>query len=113
MARMVGKIVLSGVAAATLTLLSSGAFALDTEFSAAPVFADRYNAILAESVPPSEAMDVRFSGRLTLLDPYNATLLPAVLSSTATQAMEEFAASYAFAPDYPGPRVWEEVNPRR
>ena len=108
MANIVGKTMAYGAVAATLaTAVSSSAFAVDPEFSGPPVYGDPYNAMLAATVPPSEALDVRFSGRLVYLDPYNATLAAGVLSSIRTVAVEDLSTSYAFAPDYQGPRLWE------
>ncbi len=110
MASVIGKWIFCGAFAGALTLLSSGAFAGDPQFSGAPVQEDAYNAVLASLARMSETVDVRFSGRLAYLDPYNATLAAAGLPSTATAALAEFATSYAFASDYPGPRVWEGLN---
>jgi hypothetical protein len=108
MANIVGKAMVCGVVAATLVAaMSPAAFAVDPEFSGPVVYGDPYNAMLAATVPPSEAVDVRFSGRLVYLDPYNATLAATVLSSIRTVAVEDLSTSYAFAPDFQGPRLWE------
>jgi hypothetical protein len=110
MASVIGKWIFCGACAGALTLLSPGAFAADPQFSGAPVHEDAYNAVLAGLARMSDTLDARFSGRLAYLDPYNATLAAAGLPSTATAALAEFATTYAFASDYPGPAVWESVN---
>jgi hypothetical protein len=106
MANIVGKTMVWGALATTLAA-SSAAFAVDSEFSGPPVTSDPYNAMLAATAPPSVVVDVQFTGRLLYLDPYNATLAAAVVPSIRTVAVEDLLTSYAFAPDYQGPRLWE------
>jgi hypothetical protein len=106
MANIVGKTMVWGALATTLAALSP-AFAVDSEFSGPPVTSDPYNAMLAATVPPSVVVDVQFTGRLLYLDPYNATLAAVVVPSIRTVAVEDLLTSYAFVPDYQGPRLWE------
>jgi hypothetical protein len=106
MANIVGKTMVFGALATTLAA-SSPALAVDSDFSGPPIAGDPYNAMLAATVPPSVVVDVQFTGRLLYLDPYNATLATAVAPSIRTVAVEDLLTSYAFAPDYQGPRLWE------
>jgi hypothetical protein len=107
-ANIVAKTLVSGALAATLAAaVPSSAGANYPEFSGPSVDLDPYNEMLATTVPPSVAVDVRFSGRLIYLDPYNATLAAAALSSVGTVAVDDLYNSYAFAPGYDGPRLWE------
>jgi hypothetical protein len=108
-ANLVAKtLVCGGVAAMLAAAVPSLAVADYAAFGGSPVNGDRYNEVLAASMPAMTA-DVRFSGRMLRLDPYNATLVAAVLSSVRT--VEDLYRSYAFAPGYDGPRVWESSTP--
>jgi len=110
-ANLVAKtLVCGGVAAMLAAAVPSLALAGYSEFGGPPVNGDRYNEILAATMPAMTA-DVRFSGRMLRLDPYNATLVAAVLSSVRTVAIEDLYQSYAFAPEYDGPRIWESSTP--
>jgi hypothetical protein len=105
---IIAKTLVCGALAATLAAaVPSSAVADYPELSGSPVTVDPFNEMLAAMVPPSVAVDVRFSGRLVYLDPYNATLAAAVLSSVRTVAVDDLYSSYAFAPGYGGPRLWE------
>jgi hypothetical protein len=111
-ANIVAKTLVCGALAATLAAAApSSAVADYAEFSGPPVNVDPYNEMLAATMPPSMTVDVRFSGRLVRLDPYNATLAAAVLSSVRTVAVDDLYNSYAFAPGYDGPRLWENSIP--
>jgi hypothetical protein len=71
---------------------------------------DPYNASLAAAGLSSAeiaAIEVHFSGPMIYVDPYNTLLSTDVPSSTETVAIDNPHASFAFAPGYLGPRVWE------
>jgi len=111
-ANIVAKTLACGALAAALAAAApSSAVADYAEFSGPPVNVDPYNEMLAATMPSSVGVDFRFSGRLVHLDPYNATLAAAVLSSVRTVAVDDLYNSYAFAPGYDGPRLWENSIP--
>ena len=111
MANLVAKTLVCGGLAAMLTAaVPSLAVADYPEFGGPPVNGDPYNEILAATMPAMTA-DARFSGRMLRLDPYNATLAAAVFSSVRMVAVEDLYQSYAFTPEYDGPRVWESSTP--
>jgi hypothetical protein len=135
-ANIIGKTVVGGVFAATMTaampcsaqttvylhfgapavsadpyntlLAATSAGAAPTAFSGS--FLDPYNASLAAAGLSSTeiaAIEVRFSGPMIYVDPYNTLLSATVPPSTQTVAIDNPYASFAFAPGYLGPRVWE------
>jgi hypothetical protein len=136
-ANSIGKTVVGGVFAATLTAAmpcSAQTTTVYIEFGAPAVSADPYNAVLgaaslglvsnafsgrsldpynaslaAAGLPSAEiaAIEVRFSGPIIYVDPYNTLLSTALPSSTRTVTIENPYAGFAFAPGYLGPRVWE------
>jgi hypothetical protein len=136
-ATIIGKSVVGGVFAATLTAAmpcSAQTTTLYLQFGAPAVSADPYNAFLAatnagpvmnafggQSLDPFNAslgapglalteiatIEVRFSGPMIYVDPYNTLLSTSVPSSTQTVAIDNPHASFAFAAGYLGPRVWE------
>jgi hypothetical protein len=108
---MVAKMLVCGGLAATLAAAAPfSAMAGHADFNGPPVVSDAYNDILAASIP-TMPLDLRFSGRLVRLDPYNATLAAAAVSLVQTVALEDLYKSYAFAPSFEGPRVWESSTP--
>jgi hypothetical protein len=126
-ANLIGKAVVGGAVAATLTAFapaSAQTVVTHPEFGGAPVRFDPYNASLAVVVVPSEtvcqlwhacveALDQidtvyqRFSGAPVYLDGYNETLTMVALSVAEAAAVADPRTSYALAPGYTGPRVWE------
>ena len=111
MANIVAKsLVCGGLAAILAAAVPSSALADYADFGGPPVTGDPYNEMLAATMPAA-GFDVRFSGGLMRLDPYNATLAAAVLPSLQSVTVEDLYASYAFAPEYDGPRVWESSTP--
>jgi hypothetical protein len=111
MVNMVAKMLVCGGLAATLAAaVPSSAMADYADFSGPAVASDAYNDMLAATTPMMTP-DLRFSGRLVRLDPYNATLAAAAVSMVQTVGVEDLYRSYAFAPDFEGPRVWESSTP--
>jgi hypothetical protein len=137
-ATIIGKTVVGGVFAATLTaaMPCSAQTTVYIEFGAPAVSADSYNAVLSaaslalgpasnafsgRSLDPYNAslaaaglssaeiaaIEVQFSGPMIYVDPYNTLLSTAVPLSSQTVAIETPYASFALAPGYLGPRVWE------
>ena len=136
-ANIIGKTVVGGVFAATLTAAlpcSAQTTTVYLHFGAPAVAADPYNALIAAvsaglasgaftggSIDPYNAIlaavglssveiaaiEVRFSGPMIYVDPYNTLLSTAVPPSIQTVAIDNPYASFAFAPGYLGPRVWE------
>jgi hypothetical protein len=111
-ANIVGKTVVSGALAATLAaLMPSSAVAVYPQFSGPPVYVDPYNAMLGGATPTSiqtVAVDATFSGPPVYVDPYNVILGGATVPSSAqTVAVDDLYNSYAFAPGYRAPRLWE------
>jgi hypothetical protein len=136
-AHIIGRTVVGGVFAATLTAAmpcSAQTTTVYLQFGAPAVSADPYNAVLGAtslglasnafsggSLDPYNAslataglssveiaaIEVRFSGPMIYIDPYNTLLSTAVPSSTQTVTIDNPYAGFAFAPGYLGPRVWE------
>jgi hypothetical protein len=125
-ANMLGKAVVSGTVAATLTgfmPVSAQTVMTSPQFTGAPVQVDPYNASVAAVGKSSEAecrlwrscvgsldqIDTvyqRFSSLPVYIDAYNETLTTVafnVLEAAVSDAMK----SYALAPGFSGPRVWE------
>jgi hypothetical protein len=110
-ANIVAKMLVCGGLAATLGAAVPFSAAADyVDFSGPPLTVDAYNEVLAATMP-AVPLDLRFSGRLVRLDPYNMTLVAAALSSVQTVVIEDLYQSYAFAPGFEGPRVWESSTP--
>src|ERR1700730_10583470 len=107
-ANIVAKMLVCGALAATLAAAApSSAVADYAEFSGPPANVDPYNEMLAATKPPSITVDGGVSGRLLGLDRYNAPLSASVLLSVRTVAVDDLYNSYAFAPGYDCPRLWE------
>jgi hypothetical protein len=109
---IVRKIVVSGVLAAMLAV-SSWAEGFNSQFSGPLVEVDGYNAVLGAIAPfsgPTAPLNLRFSdlglefrGRAVDLDPYNLTLGTVSAPRTVDNPYE----SYAYAPGYARPLLWE------
>lgn len=126
MANMLGKAVVGGTVAATLAAfmpVSAQTVIAYPQFGGAPVQLDPYNASVSAVTGPSEAdcrlwrscvdslvqIDTvyqRFSSPPVYVDGYNETLTSVALS-VAEAAVTDAKMSYALAPGYSGPRVWE------
>jgi hypothetical protein len=125
-ANMLGKAVVGGAVAATLAgfipVLAQTVIAYP-QFGGAPVQLDPYNASVSAVTGPSEAdcrlwrscvdslvqIDTvyqRFSSPPVYVDGYNETLTSVALS-VAEAAVTDAKMSYALAPGYSEPRVWE------
>lgn len=126
MGHMLGKAAVGGAVAATLAAFSpvSGQTIIaHPQFGGAPVQLDAYNASLAVVATPSETacqlwhacvaafetdtVYQRFNGPPVFVDAYNATLTTAALSVAEAAVVVDPKTSYALAPGYNGPRVWE------
>jgi hypothetical protein len=125
-ANMLGKAVVGGTVAATLAAfmpVSAQTVIAYPQFGGAPVQLDPYNASVSAVTGPSEAdcrlwrscvdslvqIDTvyqRFSSPPVYVDGYNETLTSVALS-VAEAAVTDAKMSYALAPGYSGPRVWE------
>jgi hypothetical protein len=123
---MLGKAVVGGTVAATLAAfmpVSAQTVIAYPQFGGAPVQLDPYNASVSAVTGPSEAdcrlwrscvdslvqIDTvyqRFSSPPVYVDGYNETLTSVALS-VAEAAVTDAKMSYALAPGYSGPRVWE------
>jgi hypothetical protein len=109
---IVRKIVVSGVLAAMLAV-SSWAEGFNSQISGPLVEVDGYNAVLGAIAPfsgPTAPLNLRFSdlglefrGRAVDLDPYNLTLGTVSAPRTVDNPYE----SYAYAPGYARPLLWE------
>ena len=126
MANMLGKAVVGGAVAVTLAgfiPVSAQTVIAYPQFGGAPVQLDPYNASVVAVTGPSEAdcrlwrscvgsldqIDTvyqRFSSPPVYIDGYNETLTT-VAMSVAEAAVTDAKMSYALAPGYSGPRVWE------
>ena len=112
MERIVGKIVVTGVRAATLAV-PSWAEGFNSQFSGPLVEVDGYNAVLdaiASFSGPTASLNLRFSdlgvefrGRPVELDAYNLALGTA----SAPRIVDNPYESYASAPGYGERRLWE------
>jgi hypothetical protein len=110
--KIVGKIVVTGVLAATLAV-PSWAEGFNSQFSGPLVEVDGYNAVLGAiasfSGPPAPLnlrfsdLGVEFRGRPVELDAYNLALGTA----SAPRSIDNPYESYASAPGYADPRLWE------
>jgi hypothetical protein len=110
--KIVGKIVVTGVLAATLAV-PSWAEGFNSQFSGPLVEVDGYNAVLdaiASFSGPTAPLNLRFSdlgvefrGRPVELDAYNLALGTASAPRTVDNPYE----SYASAPGYGERRLWE------
>lgn len=126
MGNMLGKAVVGGAVAVTLAgfmpVLAETVIAYP-QFSGAPVRVDPYNASLAVVIAPSEAecrlwrscmgsldqIDTvyqRFSSPPVYIDAYNETLTTTAVN-LVDAALTDAKMSYALAPGFSGPRVWE------
>jgi hypothetical protein len=125
-ANLLGKAVVGGTVAATLAAfmpVSAQTVIAYPQFGGAPVQLDPYNASVSAVTGPSEAdcrlwrscveslvqIDTvyqRFSSPPVYVDGYNETLTSVALS-VAEAAVTDAKMSYALAPGYSGPRVWE------
>jgi hypothetical protein len=108
--KIVGKIVVTGVLAATLAV-PSWAEGFNSQFGGPLVEVDGYNAVLGAiasfSHPPLNLrfndLGVEFRGRPVEVDAYNLALGTA----SAPRSLDNPYESYASAPGYADPRLWE------
>jgi hypothetical protein len=123
---MLGKAVAGGAVAVTLAgfmSVSAQTVIAYPQFSSAPVQVDPYNASVAVVTQSSETdcrlwrscvgsleqIDTvyqRFSSPPVYIDAYNETLTTVALN-VVDAAATDAKASYALAPGFGGPRVWE------
>ncbi len=126
MTNMLGKAVVGGAVAVTLAgfmPVSAQTVIAYPQFASAPVQVDPYNTSIALLTKPFEAdcrlwrscagsldqIDTvyqRFSSPPVYIDAYNETLTTVALSVVEAAAIDP-KMSYALAPGYSGPRVWE------